>query len=295
MTRTPIAIVVSAMTLGLAGCGVVPPQVQYQPYSAASDAKFGYPIRPRRSIILVKFDSKQNTFSAEAAPYELDPSGTTYLPLFQMSGLDDWKATTQLKVTYVDNTKIVDTIEVTTKDNVADTINKIGDVGAAVVPVLAGLVAGGAAVAAGPFKDTTIDPAKVKADEWQPDEINAGYCLKLGIATVEQGLPLKDYMSARQGATARDFPVSSCASAVLAIATCQSPAAITAPVQTLRVVYASAEQVTPMPLPSSGTLKMNTVCGAVVTEADKQDRRQVSAYLTTLMDNVKKVEAAKKK
>jgi len=278
----------------LSGCGVVPPQVQYQEYVAGADARSGFPMRHRRSILLVKFDPKQNAFTAEAAPYELDVGGTNYLPLFQIAGLDDWKATTQLKVTYLDNTKIVDTMELTTKDNVADTINKIGDVAAALAPVVGGLVAGGGPVAAAnPFKDTTLDPAAAKPGEWQPDEINSNLCMKLSGAATEQGMPFVDYMKTRQS-SARDFPVSSCVSAVLAIAKCDEPKRDDV-AQKLRVVYASADRVTPIPLPSSGSVKMNSVCGAAVTEADKQDRRALSTYLTTLMDNVKKVEAAKKK
>jgi len=183
---------------------------------------------------------------------------------------------------------------VTTKDNVADTINKIGDVAAALAPVLAGLVAGGGPAVAATFKDTTLDPAAVKPGEWHADEINANLCMRLSSTATEQGILFSDYMKARQSSTARDFPVSSCVSAVLAIAKCNDPNREDM-AQKLRVVYASADRVTPLPLASSGTVKMNSVCGAAVTEGDKQDRRVLSTYLTTLIDNVKKVEAAKKK
>src|SRR5439155_23957801 len=95
MIRASAIAVASAVLLStLSGCGVVPPQVQYQDYVAGGDAKPGFPMRHRRSILLVKFDAKQSAFTAEAAPYELDVGGNNYLPLFQIAGLDDWKATT---------------------------------------------------------------------------------------------------------------------------------------------------------------------------------------------------------
>lgn len=290
-----LCLVLCTLGLELTACGVVPPKVTYGELAVSGNGPFGYPFRPRRSLLLVSYADVEKSFRAQAAPSELDADGR-WTPLLQVRGVDDWRSTTQLKVSYLPDTKLVDEIKVTTSDNIAETIAKIGEVLAAAAPIVAGLVA-----AAGPpqpiaFRPTTFDPAWA-GETWRQDGINPGYCLRLREVSVEQGLTLAQYMGARNGAASSDFPVASCVTGALEIAQCPSgPGSVQAedPAR-VRVNFASADHVTPMRLPSTGAIKMNAVCGAVVTEADKQDRSELTAYLTALIEAVKKIEAQKKK
>ena len=281
------------VSAAVSGCGVVPAKVEYKEYATTGESSFGYPFRHRRSVLLVRYDNDSKAFTAVASPHELDAEGK-YLQLYQITGVDNLKSTTQLKVSYVDNTKILDKLDLTTKDNVGDTINKIGNVAAAVAPALAGVVAGEANAAAVSFNPTVLDPAVSESSTWQQDKANPTYCMRLQNVIPEQGVTLDAYMKARVGGAASDFPVSSCVSAVVELGKCDSVRkdgdAVRVP-----VTFASPDRVTPMPLPSSGSLKMNSVCGATVTEADKQDRHELTDYLISIMDNVKKVQAAKAK
>lgn len=274
----------------LSGCGTVPPQVSYKTYAASSDgnSEFAYPFRHRRSLLRIK--KENDTFKVEAAPSELDVNGE-FSPLYMIRGIDDFRAGTQLKVTYLDNTKIPDKIDVTTKDNLADTINKIGDVISAAVPLVAGVVAAPTAAGVSTFKDTVIDPGEITPEQWIRDEINVDYCLKISDISTEDGVAVTDYLTNRNGKKVVDFPVPSCTTAVVHIAQCKNQQAATR----VRVTFAAYNKVTPMPLPSSGSLKMNSVCGASVTEADKQDRSDLTTYLQTLMTNVNNIKAAAKK
>lgn len=283
------------MALGISGCGVVPARVSYAEVASDGSAPFGYPFRPRRSILVVSYSSADKRFVVEPAPTELDSSGA-WVPLYQLSGVDNWRSTTQIKVTYLPETKIVDEMTFTTTDNVAETIAKIGDVLAAAVPVIASAVAGDVAGEKVAFQSTTFDPARA-GETWHQDEVNRNYCLRLRNVSVEQGLSLTAYFSSRKGGVSSDFPVASCATGVLEIAQCPlGPVGfVAANPQRLRVNFASSDRVTPIGIPSSGAMKMNAVCGAVVTEADKQDRSDLTNYLTSLIDAVKKIEAAKTK
>lgn len=288
-------LTVSMFALGISACGVVPPKVTYGDLATAGDGPFGYPFRPRRSVLVVSYVAADKRFTAEPAPSELDAEGK-WIPLFQVSGIDNWKSTTQLKVSYVPETKLVDEIKITTSDNIADTITKVGNVVAAVAPIIAGVVAASSVADKVNFEPTTFDPAWA-GESWRQDEINPNYCLRLRNVAVEQGLPLSQYIAARKGVSTSDFPVASCATGTLEVARCPSgPTNVgAANPERVRVTFAASDRVTPIGLPSSGAMKMNAVCGAVVTEADKQDRRELTNYLTALIDAVKKIEAAKKK
>jgi hypothetical protein len=280
--------------LAMSGCGVVPAKVTYREVTADVDSPFGFPFRPRRSMLLVSFENTDKKFTVESAPTELDPEGN-WTGLLQVGGVDDWKSTTQLKMTYVPETKLIDEIKVTTTDNIADTITKVGNVIAAVAPVAAGVVASTANASQIAFQPTTFDPTWAGSG-WRQDQINRNYCMRLSGLSIEQGLTLKQYLGSRKRA-ARDFPVASCATGVLEIAECPGGPAGFSPANPdrVRVNFAASDQVTPIPLPSSGAVKMSAICGAVVTEADKQDRRELVNYLTSLMEAVKKIEEAKKK
>lgn len=301
MNRVHTRIVLSGvLVLGtvslvaMSGCGVVPAKVTYREVTPDGDGPFGFPFRPRRSVLLVSYENADKKFTAESAPTELDANGN-WIGLIQVGGVDDWKSTTQLKMTYVPETKLIDEIKVTTTDNIADTITKIGNVIAAVAPVVAGVVASTASADKIVFQPTTFDPAWAGI-AWRQDQINKNYCLRLSGLSVEQGLTLKQYLGARKG-SATDFPVASCATGVLEIAECPAGPTGFNPTNPdrMRVNFAASDRVTPMPLPSSGAVKMSAICGAVVTEADKQDRRELVNYLTSLMEAVKKIEEAKKK
>lgn len=282
--------------LTLSGCGVVPPNVVVGASSASvkESKSIGYPFRLRSSIILLTQDPKTNTFKAQSSPNELDSEGR-YSPVFYVAGVDNYRSTTQLKVSYIDNTKMIDKLQITTKDNVADTINKIGTVASALAPIVAGSVAGQLEVATKRFSDTTFDPGAIQANVWKVDSINAGYCLRQRDVSTEQGMTMSEYLGQAGKSNAGDFPVASCVTAILDIAECSGGTEPRSMLASLRVTYASATQVTPMPLPSSGEIKMNSVCGASVTEADKQDRSDLATYLTTLIANVNSVKAAAKK
>lgn len=291
--RGVLAFGAAASLLAMSGCGVVPPKVSYREVTADGDGPFGYPFRPRRSVLLVTYEKAEKTFKVSAAPTELDAKGE-WVALHQISGVDDWKSTTQLKMSYLPDTKLLDEIQVTTKDNIADTITKIGNVIAAVAPLASSVVASTVDANQVVFEPTTFDPAWA-GDAWRRDEINKSYCMRLTGLSVEQGLTLKQYMSSRTS-SARDFPVASCATAVLEIAQCPAGPTEFSPSSSerIRVNFAAADRVTPMALPSSGSMKMSATCGATVTEADKQDRVELVNYLTALMESVKKVEEAKK-
>ncbi|MGJ7571537.1 hypothetical protein ACSFBX_13455 [Variovorax sp. RB2P76] len=290
------AILVSAAIGSLTSCGVIPPQVEYTEYQPSSAATPGFPFRHRRSVLLVKYDPKLSTFKVEPSPYELDPSGN-FLPILKIRGIDDARAATQLKVSYVDNTKLLDQVTVSTKDNVADTINKIGTVAAALVPLIATAVAETSGKAAVSFKDSVIDPVEAGADKWVQDDVNPAYCFRLRQTSTEQSITLNSYISARSGNKAADFPAAACTTAIVDIAQCKSPNSVAAGdiVASPRVVYASADMVTPIALPSTGSIKMGSACGASVTEADNQSRVDIAAYLQALITQVNNIKAAAKK
>lgn len=299
MPKFPVTLAFSTLAMGLAGCGVVPAKVNYTEQTATGESAIAaYPFRLRRSILLVTKDDLAKPAVVKVAPSELGVDGK-YRTLYWVKGVDNWRSTTQLKVTYLDNTKLPDTFQSTTQDNIADTINKIGSLAAAVVPVVAGLTGGTAAVpGALAFKATTVDPDETGVDAWHPDKINPGYCVRLRDANTEQGTTVASYFTSRKTEAARDFPVPSCVTATLDIAPCSGGVVSNVTVATIesqQVTFSSGSEVTPLPIPSSGTIKMNSACGAAVTEADKQDRTDLLTDLTTLATQVKNVQAAKTK
>jgi hypothetical protein len=288
----------AAFLIVLSGCGVVPAKVVISDDKAtvSESGAIGYPFRQRRSVILLKQDSMTKAFKAEVSPYELDGNGQ-YEKLHYIAGKDNFRSTTQLKISYLDNTKLIDQIELTTQDNIADTINKIGTVAEAVVPIVAGGVAGTSDADKVVFQDTVYDPGLPGGEKWAFDLVNSGYCIRQQDIAVEAGLTIAEYVkNASANKYVGDFPVPSCVSATIEIAQCDvanaQPRRVLA---SIRTVYASATNVTPLPLPSSGKIKMNSVCGASVTEADKQVRTDLTTYLTTLITNVNNVKAAAKK
>jgi hypothetical protein len=291
------------LAVGLAsGCGVVPPKVKYSPATSSNSPTMvhetGYPFRHRGSVLLITQDEKTNFIKAVAVPSELKSNGA-YSPLFFISGVDNLRSTTQLKISYIDNTKIIDTINITTKDNVNDTINKAGTLVTAAVPLFAALASGQVSpISPATFKPTTLDPSEPDIEQWRADKINPDYCIRLRNINTEEGVSLMTYMSEHQSKEVNDYPAPSCAAAILDVAKCSGvnpPNINTSSILSQHVTYASASNVTPLPLPSTGVLKMNTVCGASVTEADKEDRTDLLTYLSTLITNVKTVQAEKEK
>src|SRR5450830_552171 len=153
------------LTLACSGCGVVPAKVQYAEYKASTTPDSGYPFRLRRSVLLITQDDPKKPFVVKVAPSELEASGE-YSPMYWISGVDNLRSTTQLKITYLDNTKLPDTVQSTTQDNIADTINKVGSFAAAAIPAVASLTAGSAVVKALPFNATTLDPQEPNVSQW---------------------------------------------------------------------------------------------------------------------------------
>jgi hypothetical protein len=287
------------LILGLVGCGVVPAQVQYAEYpktvvgKTASDAG-GYQFRQRRSVIMLEYTNKG--FQATAVPYELTTEGS-YNTLYRVWGVDNYSATTQLKVSYVDNTKFIDQLQVTTKDNLADTIAKIGEVAKAAVPLIAALVSAKEPDMA--FNKTMVDPSQAGIDRWTNDPLNKDSCVRMKDVQYESPLSLQQYVADGLGKWQGTFPVPACATGIVEIAKAspcdKADDNIKASLASLRVTFADADKVLPVSLPSSGTLKMNSVCGASVTEADKQDRQLLLDYLSKAITQIQNVYADWKK
>jgi hypothetical protein len=293
--------VASSLSL-LQGCGLVPPRVKYSAFPAADSATTGDSLafRHRRSVIVVAKNDKAE-LTATAAPYEFDASGKLYAPLYSIAGVYDWRSSTQLQITYVDNTRFVDQMDVTTKDNVGDTIDKFGKAAVALLPLIGGIVSGSTAARqeAGKldfkdFKRTFVDPALLSEGQtessWAEDDLNPGWCVRLRNVVAEPGIRMTDYMAARLNTSSRDFPVPACASAQVDVSLCtNTPAFVSLP-----VTYASPDRVIPTALPSSGSLKMYSVCGAKVTPAQSEDRTDILTYLDKATKAVKDIKAARK-
>ena len=168
---------------------------------------------------------------------------------------------------------------------------------AAAVPLIAATAAG-QEIPPQPstFKTTIIDPSDRNLENWAQDPVNIDYCVRVRDKATEQGVPVKAYFDDRFKTTANDLPVPSCVTAILDVAPCKGgklDAKIDVKdIWSQRVTFSSTEMVTPLPLPSSGSVKMNTVCGGKVTESDKEDRVDVSAYMNALIASVKSVQAA---
>jgi hypothetical protein len=245
---------------------------------------------------MLEYD-KDRGFKATAVPYELTPAGP-YNTLYRVWGADNWyRSTTQLKVTYVDNTKFIDTLQVTTKDNIADTISKIGEVAKAIVPLIATAVSKPEKVSELKFNKTMVDPAQAGVDQWTSDPLNKGYCVRLKDVVCESSLTLQQYVQDGLGKWQGAFPVPACATGLVEIAEASScnqvaDANIKA---SISVKFADADKVLPVSLPSSGSLKMNSICGASVTEADKQERDKLLQVLSTTITQIQEVSAAWKK
>jgi hypothetical protein len=288
-------LALGCLIVGLVGCGVVPPRVQYTEYSNAavgtdaSDAS-GYQFRQRRSVIVLEYSTDAKGFRATAVPYELTTAGS-YSTLYRVWGADDYKSTTQLKVSYVDNTKFMDQLQVTTKDNIADTISKIGDIAKLLAPMVPSFVAEKEAPAGPPFVKTMVDPAQAGIDQWTKDPLNKDYCVRLKDVVCESTLSLKQYVADGLGKWRSTFPVPACATGVVQIA---SPCNDDNIKFSNRITFADADKVLPMGLPSTGSLKMNSVCGASVTEADKQDRQSLLDYLSKAITGIQGVSGALK-
>lgn len=272
------------------GCGVVPPKVQYSEFrtTKADDGSIeeqrGYVFRHRRSVIQVKYSEEKKGLEATALPYELNTDNSSYGRLYQVKGADTFVSTTQLKISYLDNTKFVDQLQITTKDNIADTIAKIGEVLKTVAPILATAVKGTTTPGVRPFEPTLIDPTWPDVDKWKEDALNPTFCLRLRGQVAESSIRLEEFVSANRDKWLGSFPVPACSTGVvevLADCTSGNKKEDQAPTSAIRVTFASADFVVPTSLPSTGTLKMNSVCGASVTVADKEDRYDMLTYLNS--------------
>jgi hypothetical protein len=283
------------LILAFVGCGgVIPPKVQYAEYpklvsgTSASDAS-GYQFRHRRSVIKLEYEKDKGGLTACAVPYELNADGS-YSTLYRVWGDDGFQSTTQLKVSYIDNTKFIDQLQVTTKDNINDAISKIGGFAAAAVPFVASVVAAKEEVIK--FNRTMVDPVQTGIDQWTKDPQNKDYCVRLKNVVSESTLSLKQYVADGLGKWQGAFPVPACATGVVEIA---KPCDDDNIVFSSRVTFADADKVLPVNLPSSGKVKMNSACGASVTEDDKQDRTAMLDYLNTAITQIQTVSTAWKK
>lgn len=293
-----VLLAVASSLVLLQGCGLVPPRVKYSAFPAGEgdSATSGDSLvfRNRRSVVVVARNDK-GELTASAYPYEFDATGKLYSPLYSIAGVYDWRSSTQLQVTYVDNTRFVDQVDVTTKDNVGDTIDKFGKAVVALLPLIGGVVSGTTATTTDftNFKRTFVDPASASESKWKTDDVNSGWCVRLRNIVTEPGIRVADYISARAGRSSRDFPVPACASAQVDVGQCASPDNVPLYVS-LPVTYAAPDLVIPTALPSSGSLKMYSVCGAKVTPAQSEDRTDILTYLDKATKAVKDIKAARK-
>jgi hypothetical protein len=203
----------------LGACGVVPSKVVYDKYGDAtkstslSSSSPAYFFRHRRSTLLVRSDD-EGKLTVIASPTEMTPDGL-YAPLYRIQGIDNFKSTTQLKVSYIDNTKFVDELTVTTKDNVADTIAKVGSLVKAVIPVAASFVSGGE-VQLAKIKPTVVDPAIITGTGWFKDPVNKNLCIRVRGTAVESTETLEQFLNS--SGPQHSFPVPACATSVVDLA-----------------------------------------------------------------------------
>ncbi|MFM0557114.1 hypothetical protein P0D69_40075 [Paraburkholderia sediminicola] len=285
----------------ISACGVTPARVSYEQVAAEgtkAGSTDGYLFRLRRSMILTAPNDK-GVLGASASPWEFTVDGKAYTPLYKISGRDDFRSTTQIKISYIDNTKEPDQVSFTTVDNVSATIEKIGALGSAIAPIAAGLVSGTeSGQPQSGFRPTRIDPGDPASYSWQQDVLNPDYCMRLTEVIEEPGVIAKDYFNERATTTARDFPAPACASAQVEVTRCSSTDSISASsadLTIMRTTYASSRLVSPTPIPSSGTVKFNSICGVSVTSSDKEDRTDLLTYLTKAAKSATDIQAAWKK
>jgi len=221
--------------------------------------------------------------------------------MYKISGKDDLRSTTQIKISYLDNKKLPDQLSFSTVDNVSSTIEKIGTVGSAVAPVLAGLVSGtekGQPTVATTFKPTQIDPGDSDSYSWQQDPLNKDYCVRLNNVIEESTVTIDQYLADRIGNTSRDFPAPSCATAEVEVAACaatRSGSMKAEDLTVMRVTYASSRAILPTPIPSTGTMNFNSICGVNVASSDKEDRTDVLTYIAKMVKSGTDIHAAWKK
>jgi hypothetical protein len=295
MLRALVVVSSMGVLLTVSGCGVTPARVDYRKYDSAEQSD-GIQFRLRRSVIIIG-KNEQGVLVATASPTEFDVGGQ-YSQLYSMIGRDDWRSTTQIKIKYIDNTKEPDQINFTTTDNVSSTIDKIGQLGTALAPVVAGLVSGTQKDLVGSeFKSTKIDPGVASSTQWQSDILNSGYCMRVTNVVEEPGVTIDKYFSTRRDSSVRDFPAPACVTAQVEMAQCNQITAATLPANAvvLPVTYASSSLVMPVPIPSSGSIKLNSICGADVTADDKEDRSDVLTYLAKAATSASDISAAWKK
>jgi hypothetical protein len=286
----------------LCGCGVVPPKISYGEYDisekafSSSNNSPKYPFRQRRSVLLLRSsDDSPQKLTVVAAPSEFGQDNK-YSSLYFIQGMDDFKSTTQLKISYIDNTKFIDELQITTKDNIADTISKVGALTKAIIPLAATFVSGTADTVAASIKPTIIDPATITENKWEQDPVNPNICVRLRETVVESPMTMAEYLKTNN--SHQSFPIPACTTAVLDVAlvttgsNCDTGAISTANVTTTRATYAHYTNVIPMPVPSSGSLKMHPICGTSITEASTQDRYQLLTYLTSIATQAKEAQSA---
>lgn len=288
----------------LAACGTVPPRVYYAaaPSTPEADVKSsGHAFRIRRSLLKLepKTVGNEKTVEVTAVPSELDENGN-YLPLYRLTGIDDWRSTTALQVTYIANTKFIDTIGVKTTDNVQKTIQSVSGVLQTGISLAAraGVVPRKQVIAA--FQKAVIDPASPKSN-WTVLPNNPGIWYKLSTVS-ESKVTATEFFNAAASERGRVVPIAACSMANLELGFAPlsndsvgkplgeaRPLGDVVPGPSLQVTYADSKYVIPIVLPSSGSMKMHTICGADTTEDGKADRTTVLDQLKTAMEETQKI------
>ena len=294
----------------LAACGTVPPRVHYAaaPSTPEADVKSpGHAFWIPRSLLLLEPGTVENekTVKVTAVPSELDENGN-YLPLYHLTGIDDWRSTTALQVTYIANTKFIDTIGVKTTDNVQKTIQSVSGVLQAGISFAAAAGSmpsdrvGAKKQAIKAFQRAVIDPASPKSN-WTVLPNNPGIWYKLSTVS-ESKVTATEFFNAAASERGRVVPIAACSMANLELGFAPfsdnsvgkpleeaRPLGDVVPGPSLQVTYADSKYVIPIVLPSSGSMKMHTICGADTTEDGKADRTTVLDQLKTAMEETQKI------
>lgn len=286
----------------LTACSTVPPRVYYAaaPSTPEADVKSsGHAFRIRRSLLKLepKTVGNEKTVEVTAVPSELDENGN-YLPLYRLTGIDDWRSTTALQVTYIVNTKFIDIIGVKTTDNVQKTIQSVSGVLQAGISLAATARAKQQAIAA--FQKAVIDPASPKSD-WTVLPNNPGIWYKLSTVS-ESKVTATEFFNASASERGRVVPIAACSMANLELGFAPfsddsvgksleeaQPQGDVVPGLSLQVTYADSKYVIPIVIPSSGSMKMHTICGADTSEDGKADRTTVLDQLKTAMEETQKI------
>jgi hypothetical protein len=247
----------------------------------------GYPFRHGRSVMKLELTNEKEKyyFKVTTVPYEFGADGD-FSTLYRIWGVDDYVSATSLKINYIPNTKIIESIHFATKDKVGETITSFGNLAVSLIPLLVTTPI----LAFDPvkFEPTVMDPEMMKVDQWMSDPVNKDFCVKLRNVHSESSSTLKNYVTTGGGNAQTTFPVPACSAGVVDIAPCSSRNVILA---SIPVKYVGADKIIPVDLPLNGKLQMDPICGAQVNPDVSQDqtRKAYQDNMKTIYDQIQAI------